>query len=202
MREKYQDIADIWEEIGARLLVITESINTASTVFLITSIGPKEGKSTISRNIAHILSQAGKRTALVQIRTKNAKNEFSEEDKDMLSLDQIDQPLLVDFNADNKAFLSLTNAYSTLPRFSRQPKDWLKDFDCMLIDGNNFDHFLTRYFIPKTSGIILVINTQQQGLRSLIRAKQKVENLGGYFIGTILNQHKSPLPKFLEGIFS
>lgn len=194
-------------DIVARLLAAMESSPARSieagepplVVFLFSSLREGQGTSTIAAAVARALAETGKRTVLAVVGQATGESAPS----GSLPLREVVEgarPLAVEHPP--LLTLQVPPRYTDLPEAARHPHAWLNGFEVMIIDARSLTDSLTRYWVPKVQGVVLVLDGERIAVRAVIQAREDLVGLGGNLIGVVLNRYRSRIPRFIEPFFS
>ncbi len=182
-----------FKEMAVNLLLKIE--NTKEKVFLVSSTLPETGKTTISFNLASVLSTEDKKVLLV-----------SDYDGSFEGIDVAKGPFLEDLltakdeiGGEITPLLVTVREPSSFKLYDRKVlKGWLermkRSFDLIVIEMPALPHPLPLLLIPIVDGVILIADTEKTRQTSLIRAKEVIEKAGGNIVGIVLNKYSSPIP--------
>ena len=190
MNARTQELPNPWHDLTARLVFHARTLNHAAC-YLVTSCGPREGKTTVCRNVAAVAAATGLKTGVLEI--------HSPEREGGLSLSKRESPAPFQQVAGlGYAVWTLADHFGALPRHSQEPRLWLTDVDLFLIDAPPVGRFMQQHLAPLTDGVILVVDSRRRRLVEVNRAAKLAVGAGGTLLGAILNRHRSPLPRWLD----
>ncbi len=179
-----------WHDVAARMLSRLPPEGAVAS-FLITSCTRGEGKSTMCREIATLAAQGGRKVGVLDIR--------SPAPADGVALAGRTEPL--EFKADparGYARLGLPASFTALPTMGPAPRDWIRGFDLLLIDGPPVGTFMQQHLSALVDGVALVVHSRKRRLAEVTRAAKIITDDGGRLLGVVLNRHRSPLPRWLD----
>jgi Mrp family chromosome partitioning ATPase len=179
-----------WQDLAARLVFHARGLGKPGC-YLVTSGGPREGKSTVCRQVAALAAAPDWRVGVLEI--------TSPERGGHVSLAGRESP--VAFEADHRlgyAVWTLPDSFAALPRYAREPREWLASFDMLLIDAPVVGSFMQQHLTPLSDGVILVVDSRKRRLVEVQRTVKAAIANGGTFMGVVLNRHESPLPRWLD----
>lgn len=167
-------------------------------VILVTSASPLDGKTTVACNVAKLLAESGARCVLATadsaaIRALSGSGQPAQSIEGVISGE-----IALDVQPGAVAVLQIADLCAP-PLFSAEgPAAWMADRQIMIIDGPVVRHVLAQTLIPVVDGVLLVADTRRSSLRSVLTAKDRIDKLGGKFLGAVLNRHRSPIPRLFD----
>ncbi|MGE5280073.1 MAG: GumC family protein [Deltaproteobacteria bacterium] len=192
-------------------------------VFLVTSAGPAEGKTTILINLGLICAQSGLRTLLISadlrrpavarafgLKRENGLREYLEGLLDYrglikgvsdMALGDLGLDEVLKFPGIENTFIITSGdipsnpaAVLTSKRFQDLLEQAKKDFDLILIDSPPVLPIADASIIaPLVDNVLLVYEIGKTARQALMRAKVQVEATGGRITGVILNNIRSQI---------
>lgn len=175
---------------------IEKSVKTV----LITSSGPKEGKSTTSANLAIAIAQSGKRVVLIDadLRRPVVHSIFGLEKEDGITnylMNDISYEGMIKKSIIDNLFIIPSGVLPPNPSelLSSQKMEELinklkNDFDMIIYDTPPIIAVTDAAILgTKVDGCILVVNSGKTNYDAVIRAKSLMENVGARMLGAILN---------------
>ena len=195
-------MAESFRSTSASLLLPWKN-QSAGRVFLVTSMSPAEGKTTVASNIAIAMAGAAGRVLLVDAdrRRPRLHTVFERSNQRglgelLLSSDPIE--MAKDFVLDTPvpSLFLLPNGSAMLERpdllystrMTELIKQWREDFDIVLIDTPPLLHLSDARIIGRLSdGVILVLRAGQARWESAMAAERRLCDDGIPILGTVLN---------------
>lgn len=184
-------------------------------VFLFTSPGPREGKSTVLATLAHTLSKRGKKILLIDsnLRDPALESLFScKGEKGLYSLYEkggspFDAITHVNSNIDI-VFSGNTNEHRVDPfdllcgeRFESFIQQMKPAYDFILLDSPAVRMYKDALaMVPMADGVVLVVEANRTQERAILMVKDKIEDMGGIVKGIVLNKQINYIPKPLQAI--
>lgn len=176
--------------VGATLVAAAEKVE-GPAVFLFCGIRPDHGTTTIASAVSRAIATSGARTVFATV----------EPDVDAPS-----HPLralaesggIVAFDDSRWLRLAVPSQFLELPEGARDPRTWVKAFDLLILDSPALTEFSTRYWVPRTDGVVLVVDGEQAGVGAVLQARDEIARLGGALTGVVLNRYRSRLPDSLR----
>jgi hypothetical protein len=196
---------DAVRDVVARLLAARESLagegaETAShgTTFLFTSLREAQGTSTIAASVARGLAESGRRTVLAVVAEPGADAGLP---GSVALKDVVDAPQRIRFEQPPLLTVQVPPRFTDLPQSAYEPRAWLGGFDILIIDAPTLTDSLTRYWVPKVQGVVLVLDGETIAVRAVVQAREDVERLGGRLVGAVLNRYRSRIPRWIAPYF-
>lgn len=184
-------------------------------VFLFTSPGPREGKSTMLATLAQTLSQRGKKILLIDsnlrspvmerfFSLKGEKGLYSLYEKGVSPYDVITH---INSNIDI-VFSGNTNEHKVDPfdllcgeRFEAFIEQMKPAYDFILLDSPAVRIYKDALaMVPMADGVILVVEANRTQERAILMVKDKIEDMGGNIKGVVLNKQINYIPQPLQAI--
>ena len=192
-------------------------------VFLITSAGPAEGKTTILINLGLICAQSGLRTCLISgdlrrpaiarafgLKREGGLREYLEGMSDYnvivkgvsdMALGALGLDEILKFPGIENIFVissgeipSNPAAVLTSKRFAELVKEVKRDFDVVLIDSPPVLPIADASILaPHVDNVVLVYEIGKTARQALMRSKVQIESTGGQITGVILNNIRSQI---------
>lgn len=170
---------------------------SAGVAFLFSSVREGQGTSTIAAAVARALAESGRPTLLgvVGKPAGESRPPGSLALKDVVDTPQIrfEQPPLLTVHVP--PFLT------DLPESAHDPRAWLDGFHIVIIDAPALTDGLTRYWVPKVQGVVLVLDGEKVAVGAVVEARGHLERLGGRLVGVVLNRYRSRIPRWLAPYF-
>lgn len=183
-------------------------------VFLITSPGPREGKSTMIAVMAQTLSRRGKKVLLIDTNLRNP------------SLERIFQMRgekgLYNLYEEDLSFQEIITKVREMDVIFPGNNHELRIHPFDLLCGERFESFLNQArsfydfiildspsvrtskdplaMVPLVDGVVLVIEANRTQEKTILMAKEKIEDTGGVIKGIILNKQINYVPSILQTI--
>lgn len=175
-------------------------IEKAVQTLLITSSGPKEGKSTTAANLAIAVAQSGKQVVLVDgdLRRPVVHSIFGLEKEDGIT-----NYLMNDIGYDKMIKKSILDNLSIIPSgilppnpseliSSQKMEELIKrlksDFDLIIFDTPPIIAVTDAAILStKVDGVLLVVKSGQTNYDAVVRAKSLMDNVNARVLGALLN---------------
>ncbi len=186
-----------------RTSLLYSLVDNPPRVIMLSSPGPREGKSTTGSNLAVALAQAGKNTILLDcdLRRPVIQEVFQLRNiRGIVDVLANERPIeKVWHEAMENLKVVTTGAVPPNPaellgseRFSDIIRALRERFDYVLIDAPPVQSVSDPAIIASQSdGVLLVLDAQNTRKRSVRRSVQTLEAVGGSVIGTVLNNVKA-----------
>jgi Mrp family chromosome partitioning ATPase len=166
--------------------------------FLITSVTSMEGKTTIACNVAKLVAEAGARCVLATADERPVRALLGN-DRPASAIERvISGELALDLGDGDVAVLQIADLCAPELFRAEGPAAWGMERQITIIDGPVIRHVFAQTLVPLVDGVMLVADTRQSSLRSVLTAKDRIDKLGGEFLGVILNRHRSPIPRLFD----
>jgi Mrp family chromosome partitioning ATPase len=193
-------------DVVARLLAARESLagegvprggpganGPAGVAFLFTSLREGQGTSTIAAAVARGLAESGRPTLLAVVEDPAAEQALpgSVTLRDFVEgarRPPAEPPLLT---------VRVPARLTDFPEPARDLRAWLDGFQAVILDAAPVTDSLTRYWVPRVEGVVLVADGEQIAVKSVVQARQDLERLGGRLLGVVLNRYRSRLPRWI-----
>jgi hypothetical protein len=186
-------------DIVARLLVAAE-VETASggVAFLFSSLRSKQGTSTIAAAVARCLADSGRETILAVVAEAPGESDLPgsvalKEFFDSRQTAAFPQPPLLTVRVPPR--------FTDLPESAHNPRTWLSASHILIVDAPTLTHGLTRYWVPRVHGVVLVIDGEEVPIRAVVQGREDVQRLGGRLVGVVLNRYRSRIPAWIARYF-
>ena len=175
-------------------------IDRSVKTMLVTSSGPKEGKSTTSANLAIAIAQSGKKVVLIDgdLRRPVVHSIFGIEKEDGLT-----NYLMNDINYEKMIKKSIMDNLSIIPSgiLPPNPSELLssnkmeelierlkQNFDSVIFDTPPIIAVTDAAILStKVDGTILVVSAGQTNYDAVVRAKSLLDNVNAHILGALLN---------------
>jgi Mrp family chromosome partitioning ATPase len=193
-------------DLVSRLLAAMESVpgaagaagdvadKPARAAFLFASLRSGQGTSTVAAAVARGLAETGRRTLLAVV-AEPAVAQSSEAVPlgEVLAAPRPGQaPLLT---------VQVPPRLSEIPDSARDPRSWADGYPIVVIDAPPLTDGLTRYWVPKAQGIVLVVDGEKVAVRAVVQAREDLQRIGGRLLGVVLNRYRSRIPRWLAPYF-
>ena len=74
----------------------------------------------------------------------------------------------------------------------------MKTFDLLIVDSPPLTELPTRYWVPRTHGVVLVVDGEKAGVGAVLQARDDIVRLGGTLTGVVLNRYRTRVPEYLR----
>jgi Mrp family chromosome partitioning ATPase len=188
----------------ARLLAVRESLadkggargETAAFTpgsFLFTSTREGQGTSTIAGAVARGLAESGRPTLLSVVGDPSGAKlpgavTLAELAAGVQRVPSGQPPLLT---------VQVPARFTDFPESAHDLRGWLDGFQVLILDAPVVTDSLTRYFVPKVEGVVLVVDGEETAVKAVLQAREDLERLGGRLAGVVLNRYQSRLPRWI-----
>jgi len=190
-RERYDEQV---KDVGASLQIAVEKVGRPA-VFLFCGVRSGHGTTTLATSVSRVLAESGARTVLA---TASVPPE-GKQDGPFRGLGELLQSGgAVDFDDSCWARVAVPGQFLEIPETARDPRSWVRSYDLMILDSPPLADVATRYWIPRTQGVVLVVDGERAGVATVVEARDTVTHLGGTFIGVVLNRYLSRVPSALR----
>jgi hypothetical protein len=190
-RERYDEQV---KNVGASLQIALEKVGRPA-VFLFCGVRSGHGATTLATSVSRVLGESGARTILATAGV----SPDGERDRPSRGLGELLQAGgAVDFDDSCWARVAVPGHFLEIPEPARDPRTWVKAYDLMILDSPPLADVATRYWIPRTHGVVLVVDGERAGVGAVIEARDTVTHLGGTFVGVVLNRYLSRVPSALR----
>lgn len=171
---------------------------SAGMAFLFSSLREGQGTSTVAAAVAGCLAESGRRTLLAVVGKPAGEPALPGA---VALKDVVDNPQPVRFEQPPLLTVRVPARFTDLPESARDPRAWLDGFQVSIIDAATVTDSLTRYWVPRVQGVVLVLDGEKVSVQAVVQARQDLERLGGRLTGVVLNRHRSRIPRFLAPYF-
>jgi Mrp family chromosome partitioning ATPase len=168
-------------------------------VFLFTSLRDGQGTSTLAAAVARGLAESGRATLLAVVEDPAAAGEKAlpgsvtlREFVEGARRPPQEPPLLT---------VRVPARVTDFPDSAQDLRAWLDGFQVLILDAAPVTESLTRYWVPRVEGVVLVADGEQIGVKSLVQARQDLERLGGRLVGVVLNRYEPRIPRWMAPYF-
>jgi polysaccharide biosynthesis transport protein len=175
-------------------------IDKTVRTMLVTSSGPKEGKSTTSANLAIAMAQSGKRVVLIDgdLRRPVVHSIFGLEKEDGITnylMDDISYDKMIKKSIMDNLFIIPSGVLPPNPSeliSSQKMEDLIErlkgDFDLVVFDTPPVIAVTDAAILStKVDGVLLVVKSGQTNYDAVVRAKSLMENVDARMLGALLN---------------
>lgn len=174
------------KEISARLLLAEQGMESPPMV-LFCGVEGGYGTSAIASAVAERLRDSGRRTVLAQVGAQPGRASTPEE---MGASEAVNENSPLHRHVVAEDDLLLSNPVQS-------PREWVADFEFMILDAPELGSLSTRLLIPRVTGVVLVLDGERGSVRAALAARERVAQLGGSLIGAVLNRFRSRIPPAL-----
>jgi hypothetical protein len=179
---------DAVRDVVAGLLAARPS--TAGVAYLFTSLRHGQGTSTLAAAVARGLADSGRRTLLAVVSDPSAEAPL---DGAVPLRDFVRTP----HRAASLLTVEVPARLTDFPESAHDPRGWLDGAEVLILDAPALTDSLTRYWVPKVDGVVLVADGEQIAVKAVIQAREDLERLGGRLVGVVLNRYRSRLPRWI-----
>lgn len=186
---------DAVRDVGSRLVAAGESLvgPKGSAAFLFTSLREGQGTSTLAAAVARGLAESRRATLLAVVGDPGSGD---------LHPGSVSLKEFVDGARGVPAGAPLLTVrtparFTDLPESAHDVRAWMEGFHFLIIDAPTVTDSLTRYWMPRVEGVVLVIDGEQVAVKSVVQARQDIERLGGRLVGVVLNRYRSRIPRWM-----
>ena len=180
-------------EVGASLIAAVEKI-AGPAVFLFSGVRAGHGTTTIASAVSKAIAESGTRTVLATIEPP-----ADETPAPSHSLREVvDSGGKIAFDDSRWIRLIVPRLFIELPEAARDPRTWLKTSALLIVDSPPLPEFSTRYWVPRTHGVVLVVDGEKAGIGAVLQARDDVVRLGGTLTGVVLNRYRSRVLDYLR----
>jgi len=201
---------DAVRDVVARLLAARESLAgeggapgrgaeaiRRGVAFLSTSLRDGQGTSTIAAAVARGLAESGRATVLAVVEDPAGERTLPgsvtlREFVEGARRPGLDQPLLT---------VRVPARLTDFPESAQDLRAWLDGFQVLILDASTVTDSLTRYWVPRVEGVVLVADGEQTAVKSVVQARQDLERLGGRLLGVVLNRYRSRIPRWIAPFY-
>ena len=198
-------------DVVARLLAARESLAgqagagdagraaeaSRGVAFLFTSLRDGQGTSTIASAVARGLAESGRPTLLAVVQDPAGEQALSgsvtlREFVEGARRASGEPPLLT---------VRVPARLTDFPDSAHDLRAWVNGFQVVILDAATVTDSLTRYWVPRVEGVVLVVDGEQIAGKSLVQARQDLERLGGRLVGVVLNRYRSRIPRWMAPFY-
>jgi capsular exopolysaccharide synthesis family protein len=187
----------------------------SSKVWLVTSAGPREGKTVTVMGLGHALAKRGRKVLLIDgnLRGPRLHNFFKLEDQpglaDILQTGMEAQRTIKTAGSETGNCVAhiIPAGRATIDPFeilgSHRMRQFLQevkdDFDFVLIDSPAVDSFIDPLLlVPLVDAVVLVAAYARTRRYSILAARDRITKLKGKVAGVVLNCYENPIPSVIE----
>jgi len=197
-KEPKSSVTEAFKSMRTNLLFSME--NRGINTLMISSSSPKEGKTSVSTNIAFVIAKTGKRVLLVDcdLRKPSVHRYFnisnSEGLVDVILKERKVEEIVVKINDKlNVMTAGLVNYNSSELLSSQNMRNFIrsmeKEYDYVILDTPPIVAFADAVtLVTDKVGVILVINSEQTKIEICKKSKQLLTNVNATLIGAVLNK--------------
>lgn len=204
---------DAVRDVVARLLAAMESLAgeggtpgqrreaetaSAGVTFLFSSLRQGQGTSTIAAAVARGLAESGRRTLLAVVGKPAGE---SRPPGSIPLKDVVDNPQPIRFEQPPLLTVHVPPRLTDLPESAHDPRAWVDGFHVLIIDAPPLTDGLTRYWVPRVRGVVLILDGEKNAVRAVVQARDDLERIGGRLVGVVLNRYRSRIPRWLAPYF-
>ena len=192
---------DAVRDVVARLLAARELLAGESgargVAFLFSSLREGQGTSTLAAAVARALAESGRPTLLAAVEDPAGERPLpgAVPLKDFIGARRVPTapPSLVTVRVPAR----LTD----FPEPAHDLSAWLDGFQVLILDAPTVTDSLTRFWVPRVGGVVLVVDGEAVALKAVLQARQDLERLGGRLVGVVLNRYRSRIPRWMAPYF-
>ena len=199
-------------DLAARLLAAVESLPVVSgaagarpdadmapgVAFLFSSLREGQGTSTIAAAVARALAESGRATLLALV----APTAAAADTADAVRLSEIvGSPGPLRFGQPPLLTVHVPPRLTDLPEAAHDPRAWAEGYRFLIIDAPPLTSGLTRYWVPKVPGVVLVVDGEMTAVQAVVQAREDLQRIGGRLVGVVLNRYRSRIPRWLAPYF-
>jgi Mrp family chromosome partitioning ATPase len=204
---------DAVRDLVARLLAAMESLAgdgstpgerheaqsaSAGVAFLFSSLRQGQGTSTIAAAVARGLAESGRRTLLAVVGQPAGESEVP---GSIALKDLVDTPQPIRFEQPPLLTVNVPPRLTDLPESAHNPRAWVDGFHVLIIDAPTLTDGLTRYWVPRVQGVVLILDGEKIAVKAVVLAREDLERIGGRLVGVVLNRYRSRIPRWLAPYF-
>ena len=191
-------VTEAFKSMRTNLLFSME--NRGINTLMVASSTPKEGKTSVSTNIAFAIAKTGKRVLLVDcdLRKPSVHRDFnisnSEGLVDVILKEKKAPEIIIKINDNFNVITAGIANYNSSELLSSQKmknfiKDMEKEYDYVILDTPPIVAFTDALtLVTDKVGVILVINSEQTKIEICKKSKQLLTNVNATLIGAVLNK--------------
>ena len=196
MKRKTKTLAEYDQqvrEVGAKLIAAVEKIE-GPAAFLFCGVRADHGTTTIASAVSRVIAESGTRTVLATMEPP-----VEETSAPSHSLREVvESGGKMAFTDSRWIRLIVPRLFLELPETARDPRTWLKTSALLIVDSPPLTEFSTRYWVPRTHGVVLVVDGEKAGIGAVLQAQGDIVRLGGTLTGVVLNRYRSRVPNYLR----
>jgi Mrp family chromosome partitioning ATPase len=193
---------DAVRDVVARLLAARELLagesGAGAVAFLFSSLREGQGTSTLAAAVARGLAESGRPTLLAAVDDPAGERPLP----GAIPLnDFLGAPRRVPVQPPPLATVRVPARFTDFPESARDLRAWLDGFQVLILDAPTMTDSLTRYWVPKVDGVVLVVDGEAVALKAVLQTRQDLERLGGRLVGVVLNRYRSRIPRWMAPYF-
>ena len=193
---------DAVRDVVARLLAARELLAGESgargVAFLFSSLREGQGTSTLAAAVARGLAESGRPTLLAAVDDPAGERPIPGA---VALKDFIGAPHRVPPAPPPLVTVRIPARLTDFPGSAHDLRAWLDGFQVLILDAPAVTDSLTRYWVPKVEGVVLVVDGEAVALKAVLQARQDLERLGGRLVGVVLNRYRSRIPRWMAPYF-
>lgn len=201
------EVAASLKAMAGKFLLECRPASGKAGLFLVTSMFPKEGKSSIALNLSILLAGEGRKTMLVLAgETKNTTRAPLELEKAALFTDLLSREPKSAFPRakENAPFVSTLDCRDNLHLFASRDNlvsflEMLRNhFEFVIIDGpSSHDNPALEFFAPIAKRVLIVAKAERTRRMDILSLGDRIEKASGSVAGIVLTSFKSVIPAFI-----
>lgn len=193
---------DAVRDVVARLLAARELLaregGARGMAFLFSSLREGQGTSTLAAAVARGLAESGRPTLLAAVDDPAGERPL----QGAIPLkDFIGAPHRVPPAPPSLVTVRVPARLTDFPEPAHDLRAWLDGFQVLILDAPTVTDSLTRYWVPRVEGVVLVVDGEAVALKAVLQARQDLERLGGRLVGVVLNRYRSRIPRWMAPYF-
>ena len=213
-RQPKSTVAEAFRGVRTALSFGDGSEDKTQRVFLVTSSGPKEGKTTVTLNIATVLAYSGYKTLVIDADLRRPRVHKSFAKSNQVGLTNLiigrgdDGELIQNTVVENLDILASgpipPNPSELLgrPRIQEILDELLETYDRIVIDSPPLGAVTDAAVLGRiTDGVILVVHAGRTRRKLIERALEQLRNINVRFAGLVLNNLKSSATRYYPGYY-
>jgi Mrp family chromosome partitioning ATPase len=190
-------------DVVARLVAARESLSAAAgtpagSAFLFTSLRDGQGTSTLAAAVARGLAESGRPTLLAVVADPAGEKALPES---VTLSELVAAPRRDARTASSLLTVRVPARFTDVPESAHDVRAWMDGFQVLILDAPPVTDSLTRYWVPRTTGVVLVVDGEEVALKSVLQAREDLERLGGRLVGAVLNRYRSRIPRWMAPYF-
>lgn len=193
---------DAVRDVVARLLAAREVLagesGARAVAFLFSSLREGQGTSTLAAAVARALAESGRPTLLAAAEDPAGERTLPGA---IPLTDFLGAPRRVPVQPPPLVTVQVPARFTDFPESARDLRAWLDGFQVLILDAPTMTDSLTRYWVPKVDGVVLVVDGEAVALKAVLQTRQDLERLGGRLVGVVLNRYRSRIPRWMAPYF-